>query len=525
MPDHLRALVIILILAPLTFAVARTVTVPLIADADFVRRRNLWIALTLVAYLAHNFWICILLAGVLLWYATAREHNRIALYFFVLFALPALPDAIPGLGVINYFFSIDYLRLLSLAVLAPAALELHRDRDSLPVGRGACDKLLLAYVAYNLVLIFLAGTFTNFLRSVFLNTIDILLPYYVASRALRRPEQFRDALASFVVGAGLLAGIGIFEAAKGWLIYAPLKESLDNHYPMMNGLRRGETQRAMASTGQPIAFGYVMAVAIGLWLYLQQLTKPRVRLLPLLLLIAALIATLSRGPWVGAAIVGVVFILAGPRALQRLLRLCLFGGVAVGLATLTPVGENLIDLLPFIGDSEGETVGYRQQLIEFFVPIILDNPFNGASDYLYSAALEGLRQGEGIIDVVNSFIGIGLHSGLVGLVLFTGFFVSVGRGVWRTLRREAGHDADTQRLGQALLAVLIGIMVIIGTVSSITVIPYIYWTIAGIGVAYIGSAADARNLALAVQAKPRPLADLASKRRHIHARPAHAEPL
>jgi hypothetical protein len=132
MPDHLRALVIILILAPLTFAVARPVTVPLIADADFVRRRNLWIALTLVAYLAHNFWICILLAGVLLWYATAREHNRIALYFFVLFALPALPDAIPGLGVINYFFSIDSLRLLSLAVLAPAALELHRDREVCP---------------------------------------------------------------------------------------------------------------------------------------------------------------------------------------------------------------------------------------------------------------------------------------------------------------------------------------------------------------------------------------------------------
>jgi hypothetical protein len=36
-----------------------------------------------------------------------------------------------------------------------------------------------------------------------------------------------------------------------------------------------------------------------------------------------------------------------------------------------------------------------------------------------------------------------------------------------------------------LLATLIGILVIIFTVSSITFIPVVYWSIAGLGVAYI----------------------------------------
>jgi hypothetical protein len=39
-------------------------------------------------------------------------------------------------------------------------------------------------------------------------------------------------------------------------------------------------------------------------------------------------------------------------------------------------------------------------------------------------------------------------------------------------------------LGQALLAVILGILIIIGTVSSVTIIPIVYWSMAGVGVAY-----------------------------------------
>ncbi|MGE8385220.1 MAG: O-antigen ligase domain-containing protein, partial [Pseudomonas putida] len=46
-------------------------------------------------------------------------------------------------------------------------------------------------------------------------------------------------------------------------------------------------------------------------------------------------------------------------------------------------------------------------------------------------------------------------------------------------------DDERRQLGRVLLATLIGILVIIFTVSSITFIPVVYWSIAGLGVAYI----------------------------------------
>ena len=51
--------------------------------------------------------------------------------------------------------------------------------------------------------------------------------------------------------------------------------------------------------------------------------------------------------------------------------------------------------------------------------------------------------------------------------------------------RVSRRDPDAHLLGQVLLATLLGILVIIFTVSSITVIPVIYWAVAGLGVGYV----------------------------------------
>jgi hypothetical protein len=381
-------------------------------------------------------------------------------------------------------FNLDFLRLMSLVVLLPLALSMLADPRTPRLGSTLPDKLVLAYVIYAVTLIFLASSVTNLMRSVLIHTMDILLPYYVASRALKAPEHFRDTLASLVIGAGVMALIGIFESARGWVLYAALKDTLDADNGLFQTLLRGESQRATASTGQPIPLGYMLMIAIVCWLYLM----PRIaanwkRILPLLLLGAGLLATMSRGPWVGTAVAILVFVATGPRPVLRLARLGLFGAIAGGVLVLLPGGERLIDLLPFVGEGDAETISYRQQLLDFFVPIIIDNPVFGASSYLYSPEVESLRQGGGIIDLVNTYLIVGLHSGLVGLLFFTGAFASVGLGIWRRLRQE--DDPEQRDLGRALLAALAGILVTIFTVSSISIIPYLYWLFAGIGSAYI----------------------------------------
>src|SRR6185369_8019773 len=109
MPQHLKDLIVILVLATVVFAFARA---PACAVAstfdDFKRRRNLWFAVTLAAFLAHNFWVYIVVVASLLLLSLRREHNKLALFFFLVLALPPIQAPITGLGIIKHFFMIDY---------------------------------------------------------------------------------------------------------------------------------------------------------------------------------------------------------------------------------------------------------------------------------------------------------------------------------------------------------------------------------------------------------------------------------
>ena len=211
-----------------------------------------------------------------------------AVYSFV----PPLGAEITGLGVINYFFSINYLRLLALTVLFPTYLSLRNQPGTEPFGRLLPDKLISGYLILNFFLELQVDSLTNTLRhGVFYVFVDVFLPYYVASRSLREIRQFREALMGFVVAALLLSAVAAFEYAKHWLLYASLHDALGVPWAFGRYLDRAETLRAQASTGQPIPLGYVIAVAIGLSVYLRRSVPNRVlRDLGLLLLIAGLIA-------------------------------------------------------------------------------------------------------------------------------------------------------------------------------------------------------------------------------------------
>jgi len=97
-----------------------------------------------------------------------------------------------------------------------------------------------------------------------------------------------------------------------------------------------------------------------------------------------------------------------------------------------------------------------------------------------------------MIDVVNTYLGVGLASGLVGLSIFSGFFVSAAVGILKGMRTLPDRNSELHFLGQVLLSTLLGILVIIFTTSSIYVIPVITWSVAGLGVAYRHMLAEAK---------------------------------
>lgn len=488
MPEHLRALVVILVIATAVFAIAKVpLTVQACAVQDFKRRRNLWFVLTLSAFLAHNFWLFVLVASCALTFALRTETNRYALYLGLMLALPRLTASIPGLGVVNELFSIDQLRLLALVILLPTYLTLRRRPDVEPFGRLLCDKLLLCILVLEVVLTLPYRTFTSVMRdSVLYAFTDVFLTYYVASRSLRTLEAFRDALGAFIAGAMVFSAVVAFESLKSWLLYRSVDDALGVSLGVGGTyLRRAGLLRAEGTAGQAIVAGYTCAVAIGLYLYVGTLVRTIPwRVVCMLILLAGLIGAFSRAPWLGACMAVVIFIVLGPAPVATLAKL------AVGLLALAPIlmlsgaGAKILDFLPWVGTVDASTVEGRAHLFAVSLQLIYEHPLVGRYDFRLDPELEVLRDGSGLIDMVNTYIIIALQGGLISLGLFAGFAAAAFFGVVSGLLKIADKRDERHVLGRSLLATLLCVLFVIATVSPIFFVYPIYWTVAGLAVGY-----------------------------------------
>lgn len=512
MPEHLRALVYLLLIASVVWAVAghRPVGLPM-ADPDFSRRRNLWFAATGLAFLTHSFWVFILLLAVVLVLSARNERNPLALYLTVVYAIPPFWAEIPGALGIDHIISMDVPRLLALVVLLPTWFVLRSQPGVDRFGSLLPDRLLAGY----LVLYFAAqvpyDSLTNSIRlGVIYPFLEVFLPYYVASRTIRSFKALRDVAATFAVVGMVLAGIAAFESLRSWLLYAQLDDALGTPWRLGAYLARGEggRLRVQASLGHSLVLAYTLMVAMLLYPLLRRRAadevpagrKPATRR-PLPpgadspgmprtawlagggLLTVGVIAPLSRGPWVGLVVGCLVLALTGPRKHSRLLRIVLAVAAAGGVLYITPFGQNLVQYLPFIGTVDSFNVLYRQRLLDVSIEVILQRPFFGAYDFMANPMLEQMRQGEGIIDIVNSYLGVALRNGLVGLALFLGFSLSVVWGIVRGIRLSP-VDSEHHRAGRALLAATAAAMVTIATLSLILTVSMTYFTVLGLGVGY-----------------------------------------
>ena len=80
MPEHLRSLVFILLIAVVTFFFIKKMTASIIEEAQFNRWRNTWLGLTTTVFLAGNFWLYAALSALLLLYIAKQEKNPFALF-------------------------------------------------------------------------------------------------------------------------------------------------------------------------------------------------------------------------------------------------------------------------------------------------------------------------------------------------------------------------------------------------------------------------------------------------------------
>jgi hypothetical protein len=465
--QSIKELIVVLFISICVFKLAQPVARRYCLESDYKRRCRAWLILTVAVFLAPNFWVFVFVATPVLIKLGREDSNPAAAYLFLLFLLPEVSVRIPMIGL-SFLIGLDFHLLLTFFLLVPAARRLWKDRNGLTVPRlMATDVLLLAYcllTSFLFVLpeigrgILMEKTFTDCLRRVISSFFGLFVPYFVIGRTSTKRAAVDDMIASFSIKCTLLAAVAIFETARGWLLYGEVRA----RWGEASGgyLARGGDVRAMASTGHPLLLGYLLALAFGFWLYLQQDVQSRAtRIIITGLFLFGLMASYSRGPWLAAVFIYFAFAALSPRGLTKI-----FKAVAVmsllGLAVaISPLGKKVANVIPYFGGTvDIGNIEYRDKLFARSWELIMAQPWFG--DQQAFLKMESLRQGEGIIDLINGYVIILLSDGFVGLSLFLGFVLIASLRAYTVSIGARGSDLELSKLGACLVACILGCLLL-----------------------------------------------------------------
>jgi O-antigen ligase len=488
MPQEIKALIVIVLIGLLGFYLAKKIALSDIPASNFNTLRNVWLAVILTAFLAHNYWLFLLISSILILVITKNEKNKIAVFFILVFSIPTIGAQISGLGLLNYLFFLSYPMFISLVVLLPAALALAK-KNNFKFTSIWSDKFLLLYILLSLVLSLRNTTFTDMLRGALYVFFGTFLPYYVTSRGIKNLSEMNKALHAFVTIAIITSLIAVFEFSRYWVLFSSLGDALGTGNDMTGYLARQGNLRAVASLVHALVLGAFLSIGFCYYLYTSSRIKnPKIKNLAGLIILLGLFATLSRGPWAGAFLAIIIYTMLGQKPLKKLGSICIYVTIIFTILSLSPRGEKYLNILPLIGkisvdSNEQFNINYREKLLENAFIVINRYPFFGSTNYLETPEMQEMIQGEGIIDIVNSYVGIALEHGYVGLVLFLGVFISVISTALKNMKL-AKNNVHLHSLGASLISAIIGFMIIITAASFVGAMQVICWSVVGMGVAY-----------------------------------------
>ena len=464
MLQTLKELLVVAVIAAIVFRMARPLALRFMSPEDFRRRRNTWFAITLTAFLAPNIWVFMFVGAIFLVLLARRDSNPAAVFLMMQHVVPPMSVRVPMVGL-SFLANLDYQLLLALCLTLPAALRIMRAGKT---GFDRLDFLVLTYLMFTCVFfilpevspgILMTPTATDYLRRMVETVLGAFVPYFVISRCGPGARPAIDAMAAYCLACAVLAAIGIFEALRHWLLYAGIMTRLGNATQIY--LMRGDTLRAMASTGHSLALGVALAMAFAMWLGLQYGVKENRRKLAVTALLAAgLIAAYSRGPWLASVFAFFMISVLRPRAVSGVFKAGVAFALVASLVAISPLGHKIADVLPFLGGTvDSGNIDYRERLLTRSWEVAQQSPILG--DRWALLKLQDMRQGQGIIDLMNGYMAILCGSGYVGFAMYAMILLL---GVFRArmfYQRYLKTEPNLAMAGAGVLVTLLTISVLV----------------------------------------------------------------
>lgn len=425
--------------------------------------------------------------------------GRLASFWLLLLLFPPVTYSPEGIAGINRLIALNHHRVLVLVLLVPAALSLLGNRRiTTPRSLRWMDVLVMSYPILQLVTQAPGSTLTVTLRSAVEMFLDLVLPYYVTTRGIRSASDLKFVMAPMAIGFTFLAAVGLMESVLRKNVYSELEFIYGVRWQLTHVLMRGPFVRVEATTPQPIVMAFVMLCAFGMWSWLRATGGVLVgqgRLVALIIF-GAFFATWSRGPLLGFA--GFLLCVVALRRMVPMKFLALFALVvaAGGLAMASGADEFVYQgLKALFGSEEADTasIDYRRKLLEASTALILQSPIWGVPNY--AAYLQDLRQGEGIIDLVNTYLAVMLNAGAVGLLCFLSPHLVV---LYRLLKNVGPRSERPRLLGGsfpiAFASLTIAALFVIFTTSNFSLVSSMLLFIIAVPSAWLAMTPEERKL-------------------------------
>jgi O-antigen ligase len=504
----IKLLIPVLVICALAWLFLRGAFQPLLAKREYNRAWTVIVAATVVVFLAHSLPLygigIAVVAFVAQAYLGGGVRGKLAAFMLLMVVLPPLSWQVGDIGDISYLLGLTGARILALVLLTGPALQLMGDRRFKREGWVVpLDLAVIAYQVLKIALMVPHSSGTTLLRMLVESVLDILLPYYVASRAIRTEPDLRFLVSHLALGLAFTAAVGVAEFFANRYFYSELQFVYNYKWSLTMILMRGTHLRVEATTPEPIVLAFEMIFALGIWTFLRGPDWRRWQVAGVYaLLIGCMVFTFSRGPWIGAIIFGLS--LLGLRRLNTKAFTALFVfllGSAVVMKMLGADQFAINALSTVFGSSEADlsSINYRNELLDTALALLRQSPWLGVPDY--ASQMQALRQGEGIIDLVNSYIAIALDTGVVGLVIYLLPYVLAFSRMLRVpgISKRQSSDGTAGWFTAIFVAMTIALLVTIFTTSMFFTMPILLILLLALPIARLAMKTETLDLPLDIE--------------------------
>lgn len=448
-----------------------------------MRLGQTYAALAVCAFLPPNDLLSLCLAGVVMAALAPRAVNeRVAFFIATLPALPVYHDATVPFPGLNYLIDINFGMVSILVVLLPTLFM--KGKAPPAKGFGMITAMVFGYILLISLLDFRALPFTSVLRSLFTNIVTMGVTYLAVSRAIQTKEDFDMALRAILASILFIASIGAVSFFREWNFYTQLYDG--------SGFVRFADYRfglRVQSTLMTTLLGYMMA--LGMVLIYHHMTQRTLKGLQayglMALFLFVLLVSGSRGAYLAAFAMFAIY--GAYRIAPGLVRMMMFPSVCVvGFVLIGWLSSGRIDQLTSV-DQYG-TFEYRLQLLRASLKQVRENFLFGSADFIGSPNFAHLVQGQGIVDIVNTYLQIALEFGVSALFLFVMPFVITVRALSRNCAYAARFkDDDNQRVSKSsaiLIAAIAAFLLMIMSVSDRSYLIHYAFILLAFAKAYAG---------------------------------------